>query len=178
MILWGLDTFLTFPNFLRSYVLNRSATREAPRIYRVYRAVGKGGLRRRRSWKLKKSPKQYHVFRDSNQLNESAKWRACMLTCFSCFTRFTYSRAWRAIPALRALLACRASWNGVLGMLQKNRPVSQFGVLDVFHKIAFLSKYLFIIKLQAKRHGSLFKRNSCTGVFSVNFLKYFRAAFL
>ena len=37
IILWGLDTFLTFLNFLRSSVLSRSATREITRIYHVYK---------------------------------------------------------------------------------------------------------------------------------------------
>ena len=37
-ILWGLDTFLISPNFLRSLeVLCRSATREVTRIYHVYK---------------------------------------------------------------------------------------------------------------------------------------------
>ena len=35
IILWSLDTFLIFPNFLR--FLSRSATREAARIYYVYK---------------------------------------------------------------------------------------------------------------------------------------------
>ena len=35
IILWGLDTFLIFPNFLRSLVLSRLATREATGIYHV-----------------------------------------------------------------------------------------------------------------------------------------------
>ena len=36
--LWGLDTFLMFPNFLRSSeVLSRSATSEATRIYHAYK---------------------------------------------------------------------------------------------------------------------------------------------
>ena len=35
VILWGLDNFLIFPNFLR--FLSRSATREATRIYHVYK---------------------------------------------------------------------------------------------------------------------------------------------
>ena len=37
-ILWGLDTFLVSPNFLRSLeVLCRSATPEVTRIYHVYK---------------------------------------------------------------------------------------------------------------------------------------------
>ena len=32
IILWGLDTFLIFPNFLRSWILRRFATREATRV--------------------------------------------------------------------------------------------------------------------------------------------------
>ena len=37
IVLWGLDTFLIFPNFLGSYVLGRSAAREATLIYHVYK---------------------------------------------------------------------------------------------------------------------------------------------
>ena len=37
IILWGFGAFLTFPNFLGSLVLSRSATREATRIYCVYK---------------------------------------------------------------------------------------------------------------------------------------------
>ena len=37
IVLWGLDTFLIFPNFLGSYVLGHSATREATLIYHVYK---------------------------------------------------------------------------------------------------------------------------------------------
>ena len=36
IILLGLDTFLIFHSFLRSYVLSRSATRDVTRIYHVY----------------------------------------------------------------------------------------------------------------------------------------------
>ena len=36
-ILWGLDTFLMFPNFLRSQVLICLVTREATRIYHVHK---------------------------------------------------------------------------------------------------------------------------------------------
>ena len=37
IILWGLDTFLIFPNFVGSSVLSRLATREATRIPHVYK---------------------------------------------------------------------------------------------------------------------------------------------
>ena len=37
IILWSLDTFLIFPNFLRPLVVSRLATREATRIYHVYK---------------------------------------------------------------------------------------------------------------------------------------------
>ena len=37
IVLWGLDRFLMFLNFLRFQVLSRSATREAYRIYHVYK---------------------------------------------------------------------------------------------------------------------------------------------
>ena len=37
IVLWGLDRFLIFTNFLISQVLSRSATREAYRIYHVYK---------------------------------------------------------------------------------------------------------------------------------------------
>ena len=37
IVLWGLDRFLIFPNFLISQVLSRSATREAYLIYHVYK---------------------------------------------------------------------------------------------------------------------------------------------
>ena len=36
-ILWGLDTFLIFPDFLRSSVLSRSSTREVTRVCHVYK---------------------------------------------------------------------------------------------------------------------------------------------
>ena len=36
IILWSLGTFVIFPNFLRSWGLSRSATRETIRIYHVY----------------------------------------------------------------------------------------------------------------------------------------------
>ena len=37
IILWGLDTFLMFSNFLISKFLSRFAAREGTRIYRVYK---------------------------------------------------------------------------------------------------------------------------------------------
>ena len=37
IILWSLDTFLIFPNFLRSKVLGSSATHETRCIYHVYK---------------------------------------------------------------------------------------------------------------------------------------------
>ena len=37
IILWDADTFLIFPNFLSSQIFSRSATREATRIYHVYK---------------------------------------------------------------------------------------------------------------------------------------------
>ena len=36
-IIWSLDTFLIFPNFLRSFVFSRSTTPEANGIYHVYK---------------------------------------------------------------------------------------------------------------------------------------------
>ena len=36
-ILWGLGPFLMFPNFVRSSVLSRSATREVTRVCHVYK---------------------------------------------------------------------------------------------------------------------------------------------
>ena len=69
--------------------------------------------------------------------SEPAKWRACVLACFACFTYLTCSlvRLLYVLACLACLHAWRASWNGVLGVLQK------IGVLDALHRMTWLTRF-------------------------------------
>ena len=75
---------------------------------------------------------------------ESAKWRACVLTCFACFTGLACSHAFPALMlSVIACLACftclrawSAPWNSVLGVFHK------IGVLGVLHKVACLACFI------------------------------------